>query len=187
MAVAVLEVHLALLKAIPLPALEAADIRSREDLSQDYQRTKVCLKLRRQAANALTLTKGSHNTTSTTYPRTQRFGPVVSPVERHLSDLPQPIPGGRRHSAAPPANAAKIKKLEEESEKLRKQIDEKKKVLRQELHEWDNVGREATKYRLAGDLAEGNLKKLEEMGVGENYVPENGEAQKVPEQEERDD
>jgi hypothetical protein len=138
-------------------------------------------------SHALTLTTGSLNTTSTTYPRTQRFGPAISPVERHLADLPQPAPGGRRYPTVAPVTTAKIKKLEEESEKIRKQIDDKKKNLRQELHEWDKLGRESAKYHLAGDMAEANLKKLEEMGVGEHYVPENGDAEKEQEQEEREE
>jgi hypothetical protein len=92
-----------------------------------------------------------------------------------LADLSQPIPGGRRHSAGiAAASVAKLKKLEEETDRLRQQIDERKRHMRREVREWERDGRQADKARLAGDLAAENLKRLDEMGVGEDYVPENG-------------
>lgn len=130
--------------------------------------------------------RGSANTTSTTYPRTQRFGgaaggsaappppPAASAAERLLADVGAPAPGGRRAAALPPATAAKIRRLEDEAERLRRAIDERKRVARAEVREWDAFERHAARLRLAGDLAEGNLRRVEEMGVGEGYVRENG-------------
>jgi len=93
-----------------------------------------------------------------------------------LADLGQTIPGGRRHSTGIAAtNFAKLKKLEEESDRLRQQIDDRKRHMRREVREWERDGRLADKARLAGDLAAENLKRLDEMGVGEEYVPENGD------------
>jgi len=57
---------------------------------------------------------------------------------------------------------------------LRQQIDEKKKYMRKDVREWERDGRQVDKAHLAGDLAMDNLKRLENMGVGEGYVPENG-------------
>ena len=138
------------------------------------------------AAAAAPPFRGSANTTSTTYPRTQRFGgaaagaaappppPAASAAERMLADVGAPAPGGRRHAALPPATAAKIRRLEDEAERLRRAIDERKRVARAEVREWDAFERHAARLRLAGDLAEGNLRRVEEMGVGEGYVRENG-------------
>lgn len=89
-----------------------------------------------------------------------------------MSDLASPLPGGRRDASIVPADkAAKLRRLEEESERLRRQIDERKKVVRQEVREWDGLGRQAEKFRLAGELAEGNRGVVEGMGVGGGYVP----------------
>jgi hypothetical protein len=99
-------------------------------------------------------------------------------IDRHLADLSQPIPGGRRHSTGiAAANFAKLKKLEEEADRLRQQIDDRKKHMRREVREWERDGRLTDRAHLAGDLAAENLKTLDEMGVGEDYVPENGDVE----------
>lgn len=141
----------------------------------------------RVGAGAAPPFRGSANSTSTTYPRTQRFGPTAglgpgaapppphpSAAERLLADVGPPAPGGRRHAALPPATVAKIRRLEDEAERLRRAIDERKKVARAEVRDWEAFERHAARLRLAGELAEGNLRRVEEMGVGEEYVRENG-------------
>jgi hypothetical protein len=88
------------------------------------------------------------------------------------------MPGGRHYSTGiASANFTKLKKLEEEADRLRQQIDERKRHMRKEVREWERDGRLADKARLAGDLAMENLKRLDEMGVGEDYVPENGDVE----------
>ncbi|KAF2734048.1 hypothetical protein EJ04DRAFT_256051 [Polyplosphaeria fusca] len=102
--------------------------------------------------------RGSSNSTSTTYPRTQRF-------QNHLADLPKEIPGGQK--APDPYDRSKIMKLEEEAKKLREQIEAKESAKRQRLHEWDNLEREANNVSLKADLAEQQLRSLNgdgEMG-----------------------
>ncbi|KAF2800493.1 hypothetical protein K505DRAFT_292731 [Melanomma pulvis-pyrius CBS 109.77] len=95
--------------------------------------------------------RGSSNSTSTTYPRTQRF-------RDHLADLPKEIPGGQK--APELYDKSKILKLEEEARKLREMIDAKEAVKRQRLREWDVLEREANNAALRGELAEQHLRSL---------------------------
>jgi hypothetical protein len=100
--------------------------------------------------------RGSSNSTSTTYPRTQRF-------RDHLTDLPKEIPGGQR--APELFDKSKINKLEEEAQRLRDLINQKEQQKRASLREWSNLEREATNAALKGDLAEQQLREL--TGDGE--------------------
>lgn len=95
--------------------------------------------------------RGSSNSTSTTYPRTQRFG-------GHLDNLPQEIPGGQK--APELVDTSKILKLEEEARKLREQIEAKEAAKRASLREWDSLGREAENAALRSELAEQHLRSL---------------------------
>lgn len=101
--------------------------------------------------------RGSSNSTSTTYPRTQRF-------RDHLSDLPKEIPGGQR--APDLYDNAKIARLEEEARKLREIIEQKEAAKRKSLKEWDGLEREATNAALRSDLAEQQLRSLNDSEVG---------------------
>ncbi|KAF2397180.1 hypothetical protein EJ06DRAFT_566912 [Trichodelitschia bisporula] len=95
--------------------------------------------------------RGSNNSTSTTYPRTQRF----------LNDLPAVVPGGRKMAVKSNVNFGKLKKLEEESERLRQAIAEKEAENRAALDEWDRMERESDAAQLRTDLAEENLARVE--------------------------
>ncbi|KAF2840302.1 hypothetical protein M501DRAFT_1002628 [Patellaria atrata CBS 101060] len=97
--------------------------------------------------------RGSHNSTSTTYPRTQRF-------RDHLSDLPSIVPGGQLLPEYEPAKAAKIEKLEEEARKLREAIKAKEDAKRKGEREWANLEREAENAGLRSELAEASLRAL---------------------------
>ncbi|KAL5442119.1 hypothetical protein PMIN07_010911 [Paraphaeosphaeria minitans] len=95
--------------------------------------------------------RGSSNSTSTTYPRTQRFG-------GHLDNLPKEIPGGQK--APELIDTSKILKLEDEARKLREQIEAKEAAKRGSLREWDALGRDADNAALRSELAEQHLRSL---------------------------
>ena len=127
----------------------------------------------------------SSNVSATTYPRSQRFTPsndsvsdsptsAPKPVRRPtepssttpvaprphpvIADLPKIIEGGQK--ADPLIDRSKLNKLEEESEKLRKQIEERETRRRRTLYEWDKMTRETEAAALRSDLAEQALKQL---------------------------
>ncbi|KAF2491604.1 hypothetical protein BU16DRAFT_530082 [Lophium mytilinum] len=101
--------------------------------------------------------RGSSNSTSTTYPRTQRF-------QNHLVDLPKIVDGGK---LAPELfDKSKLSKLEEEARKLRELIEIKQAKKRQTLREWETGERECDNNTLRAELAEQHLKSLN----GENDV-----------------
>lgn len=95
--------------------------------------------------------RGSSNSTSTTYPRTQRFGD-------HLATLPKEVPGGQK--APELIDTSRILKLEEEARKLREQIEAKEAAKRASLKEWDALGRDADNAALRSELAEQHLRSL---------------------------
>ena len=99
--------------------------------------------------------RGSSNSTSTTYPRTQRFG-------GHLDNLPKEIPGGQKLPEL--FDTSKILKLEEEARKLREQIEAKEQAKRASLREYEALGREADNAALRSELAEEQLITLSAEG-----------------------
>ncbi|KAJ9665361.1 hypothetical protein H2201_004438 [Coniosporium apollinis] len=113
--------------------------------------------------------RGSSNSTSTTYPRTQRFnGPPSGPggaAQQHLEGLAKEVPGGQR--APEVFDSSKLNKLEEEARRLRELIAEKQARKRGGVREWERLGREAENAGLRAELAEGSLRVLSgEEGVG---------------------
>ncbi|KAL9634053.1 MAG: hypothetical protein Q9164_004323 [Protoblastenia rupestris] len=102
----------------------------------------------------------SNNSTSTTYPRTQRF------ATNHLASLPTIVPGGKALPSADPVAAKKISQLEEDAERLRKQIEEKQKEKRAGLREWDTRERESRREGLRSELAEAQLEALSGEVIG---------------------
>ncbi|KAH7112205.1 hypothetical protein B0J11DRAFT_189371 [Dendryphion nanum] len=95
--------------------------------------------------------RGSSNSTSTTYPRTQRF-------RDHLADLPKEVPGGQK--APELYDKTKITRLEDEARKLRDMIEAKEAVKRQRLKEWDSMEKDANNAALRADLADQHLRSL---------------------------
>lgn len=93
----------------------------------------------------------SSNSTSTTYPRTQRFN-------THLADIAQIKPEGQR--APPLVDPAKAEKLEEEALKLRKLIDEKQSRKRGALKEWERLENDVKTASLRSELADEHLRTL---------------------------
>lgn len=100
----------------------------------------------------------SHSgSSSTTYPRTQRF----SAASQHLVNGEKVVPGGKlAHSGMNPEQEKRIKQLEEAAEKMREDIDEKQKIKREALREWDVRQRESERDSLRSELAERHLDKL---------------------------
>lgn len=96
------------------------------------------------------------NSSSTTYPRTQRF-------TSYLSGLPTIIPGGKLlPSGLDPSFEKRIAQLEADKERLLLQIADKQKSKRTSLKEWDKLSRESSTATLRSELAEGHLQRITE-------------------------
>ena len=102
-----------------------------------------------------------NNSSSTTYPRTQRFNPT-----NHLASLPAIVPGGKLLPSMDPTADKKLAQLEEESKRLREAIEEKQKVKRQMLRDWESKERESRRDGLRSELAEAQLEQLSGEQIG---------------------
>ncbi|KAF6219834.1 hypothetical protein HO133_003659 [Letharia lupina] len=103
----------------------------------------------------------SNNSSSTTYPRTQRFN------TNHLASVPAIVPGGEAlPSALDPAARKRLAELEEQKKKLQDQIDEKQREKRRGLREWDSKERESRRDGLRSELAEEALEAMSGEGAG---------------------
>ncbi len=103
--------------------------------------------------------RSHNNSSSTTYPRTQRF----NSTSQHLAGGEKIIPGGKlAPSGMTPEQEKRIKQLEEAAEKMRDEIEEKQKSKREGLREWDVRQRESEREGLRSELAERHLEKLTE-------------------------
>lgn len=95
-----------------------------------------------------------NNSSSTTYPRTQRF-------HTHLSNLPSVVPGGKAApSSLDPASEKRLQQLEDDKKKLIDAIEEKQRIKRKGLRDWENAERESKRDMLKSELAEGHLDRL---------------------------
>ena len=146
----------------PMPHRYSMDRERGYDRDRDYDRNRDRDRNDRGSSGALqppsASFRGSSNSTSTTYPRTQRF-------RDHLADLPTIVPGGERQPE--PVDTTKIEKLEDEAQRLRDLISEKQTNKRQGLREWEKLEREGEAARLRSELAEESLRGLNgetEMG-----------------------
>jgi hypothetical protein len=100
-----------------------------------------------------------NNSTSTTYPRTQRF----NTASQHLTTNEKLVPGGKLlPSGMTTEQEKRAKQLEADAEKLREMIEEKQKAKREALREWEVRERESSRESLKSDLAERHLEKLTE-------------------------
>ena len=104
----------------------------------------------------------TNNSSSTTYPRTQRFN-------THLTSLPNVIPGGKALPSADPVAAKKLAQLEEDANKLRKQIDDKQKDKRAGLREWETRERESQREGFRSEMAEAQLEGFSEVLSGQAF------------------
>ncbi|KAF2672496.1 hypothetical protein BT63DRAFT_453004 [Microthyrium microscopicum] len=101
--------------------------------------------------------RGSSNSSSSTYPRSQRFD-TASSVRQHLSDLPAIVPGGQALPPLDPAGAQRLRRLEEEAARLREEIAEKQKIKRQGLKEWDKLQADIDSAQRKTEFQEENLR-----------------------------
>jgi hypothetical protein len=157
-----------------------------------------------QHASGPPVFRGSANSTSTTYPRTQTFKnprgangtngdkqqqqqqqqhqqqhqqhqqhhhqqqqqrkPPPSAADVYLGDLPAFEPDGRRHQAIAGAEAAaieaKLRRLEEESGRLRLIIAEKQRAKRAGLREWSKLQADTNGARARAEGAEETARRL---------------------------
>ena len=101
----------------------------------------------------------SNNSSSTTYPRTQRFN--------HLASSPTIKEGGENlPSLIDPAAKKRLAELEEGRKKLMDQIEEKQREKRKHLREWDVRERESRRDGLRSELAEEALEAMSGDGPG---------------------
>jgi hypothetical protein len=103
----------------------------------------------------------ANNSSSTTYPRTQRF-------MHHVSSVPAIVPGGKLlPSGLDPASERRLAQLEEDKKKLLDQIEEKQRAKRAGLRDWERLERESAREGLKSELAEGHLNRMTgEGGLG---------------------
>ncbi|MCJ1399137.1 hypothetical protein MMC11_002339 [Xylographa trunciseda] len=101
-----------------------------------------------------------NNSSSTTYPRTQRFN-------THLASVPALVEGGKKlPSGLDPAQEKRLQQLEEDRKKLLDVIEEKQRTKRAGLRDWEKSEREAGREGLRSELAEGHLGRLSGEGGG---------------------
>ncbi len=107
--------------------------------------------------------RGSNNSTSTTYPRSQRF----NSTQQYLATTEKIVPGGKLlPSGLNPDQEKKLKQLEAEAEKLRLDLAEKQKTKREAVNEWEVRERESGREGLRSELAEDSLHTLMEGDDG---------------------
>ncbi len=104
--------------------------------------------------------RSSHNSSSTTYPRTQRFAVLAS--------VPQIVPGGKAlPSGIDPKIAERLAKLDEEKKKLEVEVARMEEQSRSGLREWDRLSRESNRESFKSELAEQHVSMLAgEGGMG---------------------
>ncbi|KAL6720163.1 hypothetical protein ACLMJK_002084 [Lecanora helva] len=101
----------------------------------------------------------SNNSSSTTYPRTQRFN--------HLASSPSIKEGGEAlPSLVDPAARKRLAELEEGRKKLMDQIEEKQREKRRNLREWETRERESRRDGLRSEMAEEALEAMSGDGPG---------------------
>lgn len=102
----------------------------------------------------------SNNSSSTTYPRTQRFSHYLPDSAASI------VVGGKLAPSGLDAGAEKrLAQLEDDKKKLLEQIEIKQKAKRAGLREWDKTERETKREGLKSELAEGHLERITGEGV----------------------
>lgn len=108
-----------------------------------------------------------NNSSSSTYPRTQRFNTASSHTNNVLSVLPTAIEGGKKApSALDPSSERKLIQLEDETRRLKEELEEKLTAKRKGLKVWDKLARESKREGERSELAEGHLDRLGGGGMG---------------------
>ncbi|MCJ1307227.1 hypothetical protein MMC25_000873 [Agyrium rufum] len=108
-----------------------------------------------------------NNSSSGTYPRTQRFP--------QLASVPAIIEGGKKlPTMLDPGQEKRLQQLEEDKKKLMEAIEEKQRVKRMGLRDWERGEREIRREGLKSELAEQSLERL--SGEGDGVVSGGGGA-----------
>ena len=81
--------------------------------------------------------------------------PAIHPA---MSSLPKVVDGGQR--AEPLIDETKLGRLQDEAERLRRQIEERELKKRKGLREWDRLSREVEIAGLRSELAEQSVREL---------------------------
>lgn len=124
----------------------------------------------------MTNTNGSNNDTAMTDIPTGPKGarrltdavavtPAANRVHPAIAELPKVIEGGQR--AEPAVDRSKLKKLEEDAERLRRQVEEKETRNRKSMRDWDRGQREMEIAGLRSELAEEALRALNGEAEGQ--------------------
>ncbi|EME85770.1 uncharacterized protein MYCFIDRAFT_131639 [Pseudocercospora fijiensis CIRAD86] len=82
----------------------------------------------------------------------------ASRVHPALAELPKIVEGGQKME--PVVDRSKLNKLEDEAERLRKQIEDKETKKRRSLREWERMSRETEAAALRSELAEEALRSI---------------------------
>jgi Skp family chaperone for outer membrane proteins len=87
--------------------------------------------------------------------------------------MPPLLAGGKIDPASTPLTTGVTKELEphhrrlrEEEEKMRAELDAKQEKLRRQLREWDRLERESRAWELKSELSEKSLKNIAGEGTG---------------------
>ena len=97
-----------------------------------------------------------NNSTSTTYPRTQRFNNTPN----YLATAEKIVLGGKALPPLNPEHEKRARQLEADAERIRDLITEKQKLKRSAVRDWEDRERESEREGLKSELAERHLEKL---------------------------
>lgn len=98
-----------------------------------------------------------NNSSSTTYPRTQRFN------HPSLNSIPAIVPGGKAApSGLDPAHEKRLQQIEDDKKKLMDVIEQKQAAKRKGLREWESGEREVNREGVKSAEAERGLEGLTE-------------------------
>ena len=79
--------------------------------------------------------------------------------------MPAIVPGGKLlPTGLDPVQEKRLAQLEEEKKKLMDAIEEKQRIKRQGLREWDDMERSGRREGLRSELAQGHLERLSGEG-----------------------
>ncbi|QIX01493.1 hypothetical protein AMS68_007010 [Peltaster fructicola] len=92
-------------------------------------------------------------------PALDRQKTVTNDVHPALRGLPEPVPNGKK--LAPVVDRSRMEKLEEETERLRKLVQEKEPKKRKNFREWDRLVRESETAEYRSTLANDSLRSFE--------------------------
>lgn len=100
---------------------------------------------------------------------TKAFTPSLPRVHPAIANLPPIIPGGKldaTYSPIPKELEARIRKTDEDLERMREDLHTKEEKLRKGLAQWDRLARDSASMGLKAELSERHVRMLAGEGVG---------------------